>query len=359
MILVCYVFCTVLILALFFLLLLPFPKKIILRDGTPKVSVLVAARNEEHNIRDCVLSLLNQNYPTDKIQLIVGDDNSSDGTLTILNDLSKEHPSLEVYSDFKKLKGLNGKANVLAQIDTHATGEILLFTDADTEANPNWVKTLVSSFEEGIGIVTGMTVPEDKLSLFQGIDWVYALIQVIKISALGIPTTSMGNNMGVLAKAYHRVGGYAAIAHTLTEDFSLFHKIIGLKYGYRFVFQEESVLKTKPIEGLLTLLYQRKRWMTGAVKLPFIIIFILLLLAAFYPIIVYLLFNSLQVVMLIWGIKISIQALLIALAFRRLNLRVNGIKLIFYEFYSLLLTSGVLLFYILPIKVKWKGRTYS
>ena len=232
---VLYILCVLLLLGLVLLLLLPFPKTVKVEiDNNPLVSIIVAARNEEANIRACIESLLNQNYP--HIQLIVGDDDSTDRTSAILKELQEEHSNLEVYSQFEKLEGLNGKANVLAQIDQYAKGEYLLFTDADTVANPDWTRVMLSSFDKNVGIVTGMTVP--KTTLFQGIDWVYALIQVIKMSALGIPTTSMGNNMGVLSEAYQKVGGYTAVTNTLTEDYSLFHKIIEATYDYRFVFRK-------------------------------------------------------------------------------------------------------------------------
>ncbi len=353
---VIYILCLLLLLGLILLLSLPFPKQVVAQlDKNPLVTILVAARNEEANIRDCINSLLDQNYPN--IQLIVGDDESTDGTLAILDEFQRHHPAIEIYSQFDKLEGLNGKANVLAQIDRHAKGEILLFTDADTVANPDWARIMVSSFKDDMGIVTGMTVPET--SFFQGIDWVYALIQVIKISALGVPTTSMGNNMGVLAEAYRKVGGYASVKNTLTEDYSLFHKIIGENYDYRFVFQKESLLMTKPVKGLMTLLYQRKRWMTGVIQLPFVVIAILLLLAAFYPTVIFILVKTPELGVLIWTLKIMLQTLIVGTSYSRLDLNVNPLKLLLYEFYSLFLTAGVLLFYILPIKVKWKGRTYG
>ncbi len=51
-----------------------------LTENLPIVSVLVAARNEESNIALCLKSLINQNYPKEKLQILVGDDDSSDDT---------------------------------------------------------------------------------------------------------------------------------------------------------------------------------------------------------------------------------------------------------------------------------------
>ena len=59
-------------------------------DERPTVSVIVAARDEEENIQNCLTSLNNLNYPEGKIQIIIVDDKSTDSTGEIVNEFIKD-----------------------------------------------------------------------------------------------------------------------------------------------------------------------------------------------------------------------------------------------------------------------------
>ncbi|MEP7292372.1 MAG: glycosyltransferase family 2 protein, partial [Chloroflexota bacterium] len=98
----------------------------------PKVSVLVPARNEAGTISACVHSLMNQDYLN--IELIVLNDGSSDGTGEKLNNLAQRYPRLKVIHAQDDLpEGWNGKSYACQRLAERATGDWLLFTDADTE----------------------------------------------------------------------------------------------------------------------------------------------------------------------------------------------------------------------------------
>jgi chlorobactene glucosyltransferase len=98
---------------------------------TPFLSIIVPARNEEKNIKRCLLSLLNQNYPN--FELIAIDDNSTDNTLPIMNQIKKNASDrLKVISLSSRPDGWTGKGWASHQGYLHAQGKILLFTDADT-----------------------------------------------------------------------------------------------------------------------------------------------------------------------------------------------------------------------------------
>ena len=96
----------------------------------PFVSILIPARNEEKNIKACVLSLLNQKY--DHYEVIVLNDNSDDKTLDILTDIAKSYNTLTILNGTELPQGWYGKHWACHQLSKHAKGEWLLFTDADT-----------------------------------------------------------------------------------------------------------------------------------------------------------------------------------------------------------------------------------
>jgi chlorobactene glucosyltransferase len=103
----------------------------------PSVSIVVPARNEERNIKDCVASLLAQDYPN--YQVIVVDDGSTDQTTQILDAIRRSHPNgrlLTVLRASGLPPGWAGKPHALHLGASSSTGAWLLFTDADTRHAP-------------------------------------------------------------------------------------------------------------------------------------------------------------------------------------------------------------------------------
>ena len=100
----------------------------------PKISVLVPARNEEGNIKDCLDSLLSQEYPD--FQVIVLDDNSTDRTWEILSELAKNNNKLSIIKGKPLPPGWFGKHWACHQLAENAEGDLILFTDADQIQKP-------------------------------------------------------------------------------------------------------------------------------------------------------------------------------------------------------------------------------
>ncbi|MFN3394337.1 MAG: glycosyltransferase, partial [Candidatus Thermochlorobacter sp.] len=117
-----------------------------LSDATiaqPFVSILVPARNEERNIERCVSSLLAQDYP--HFEVIVLNDHSSDRTGEILARLQQRSSRLKVLDGKALPEGWLGKAWACQQLAEAASGELLLFTDADTVHNPDAARRAVAT----------------------------------------------------------------------------------------------------------------------------------------------------------------------------------------------------------------------
>src|SRR5690348_14488079 len=97
----------------------------------PLVSVLVPARNEEKRIRPCLESLLKQDYP--RYELLVLDDQSTDGTLKLLKSYAKRSGGrLKLFQGKPLPKGWVGKPWACHELSKKAKGDWLFFTDADT-----------------------------------------------------------------------------------------------------------------------------------------------------------------------------------------------------------------------------------
>jgi len=124
--------------------MLRFIKKPEIFDG-PLVSVLIPMRNEEKNAQNCLTSLRNQLYKN--YEILVLNDNSTDNTATILEQIAKEDSRIKVFNGEPLPEDWYGKPFALHQLSSHAKGSILLFTDADTEHNPASISWAVTNMQ--------------------------------------------------------------------------------------------------------------------------------------------------------------------------------------------------------------------
>jgi glycosyltransferase involved in cell wall biosynthesis len=110
------------------------------------ISVIVPVLNVAKTVRDLMESLMNLDYDEDKLEIIVVDGDSKDGTREIV----QEYPFRLVQQDGK---GLNAARNTGIK---YSTGEIIAYTDGDCVVPPNWAKAIVANFRDpGVGFVGG------------------------------------------------------------------------------------------------------------------------------------------------------------------------------------------------------------
>jgi hyaluronan synthase len=130
----------------------------------PHVSVIVPVYNEENGITQTIDSILNSDYPKDKLELIVIDDKSKDNTLqTIQNHQQKTNNNFKIVAQPQN----QGKRHAMAAGLKHCTGEILVCVDSDTILKPDAIKHLVQPFTDkdvycvcGTAIVANDTDPK-------------------------------------------------------------------------------------------------------------------------------------------------------------------------------------------------------
>lgn len=322
----------------------------------PAVSILVAARNEEHNIERCIESLILLDYPTDQLEILIGDDASEDKTYHRATGFVVKDARVKVFTIKDKLGNARGKANVLAQLAKMASGDLYFITDADVSVPASWIKEMLRGRKPGVGIVTGITGIAD--SKMQNIDWIFALGMVKVITDLKYPVTAMGNNMCVTKEAYESVGGYETIPFSITEDFELFKQVRKEGYDVVQLYNKDVLAWSHGITGLFNLLNQRKRWMYGAMQLPWPIVGLLAFQAIYFPAIIALFFFSPYWTTGIFVAKALIQNYFIIRLHLRLRLKVEYVALLFYEIYSLVLSLLSSIFFLIPLKIMWKGRKY-
>jgi cellulose synthase/poly-beta-1,6-N-acetylglucosamine synthase-like glycosyltransferase len=111
-------------------------------DNTPIVSVIVPMHNEQNNVEGCLCSLLHQQYPKDKLEIIVVNDRSTDKTGAVLEKYSRENKNLQLIRIEELPPGFAPKKYAIdTAIRSRASGEIILLTDADGRPGPLWIKS--------------------------------------------------------------------------------------------------------------------------------------------------------------------------------------------------------------------------
>lgn len=330
-------------------------------DHLPYISILIAARNEEHTIARCLTAIEALDYPKDKIEVLIGDDGSTDSTRQVIAAFIRDKPNYTCITITQSIGQLKGKQNVLAQLTKLATSNLFFYTDADIAVPPTWVKAMLGALHENVGVVTGITTMEGR-SLFaklQALDWLYALGLMQVVSDVNLPVTTMGNNMLLRREAYKQVGGFESIKFSITEDIAIFNRILAKGWGFRNVYSKEVLALSTPADGFNQFLHQRKRWMKGAMHLPVYMVIILVLHSAYYPVLLpFGFYTSAGVVLAIFLAKLGLQSLYLFVCLRRLN-RTAPLWLYFvFEIYLVITSIMLLVFYYLPVKTIWKGRKY-
>lgn len=330
---------------------------------TPKVSVLIAARNEEKHLPSLLQSLAKLDYPTDQLEILIADDQSEDQTAKIVADWVgnfKNRKLISISSDQRSHFQKNGKANALAILSEQASGEFYFFTDADCEVPGNWIQEGINCFDKKTGLVIGITQVKSR-NLFQKmqeIDW-WNTLGIVKVATdFNLPTTGLGNNMVISREAYNECGGFEKIPFSLTEDLEISKAISKLGFKIKHQVSENFLLKTKAEKDLTSLLKQRKRWMAGAMTLSFSWKMILGLQFLFYPAILVLLVINWQVGFSILGFKILFQSLFLSFFSGKVKQQLGVLHLILFEFYQIWNLCLTILYYFWPGQIEWKSRKY-
>ena len=337
-------------------------KKLEKRKDFPMVSILLAARNEEQLILRNLTAINALNYPKDKLEILIGNDESTDNTAQLVTDFIQDKPHFQLFHIDKTVGKGRGKANVLGQLAHKASGEFYFVTDVDVKLPENWILALLQEFTEGVGLVSGTTKCE-RGSLFatlQSIDWLHFMGYIKAFANAGVGCTSVGNNMAVRAEAYWQTGGYEEIDFSITEDYKLFKEVTARGWQWRTIMGEDSLGLAWYIPSIKEMLHQRKRWLIGARELPLNWKGMIILYGLFIPVVLAFFWFNPRLAFAIWISKFLVQSVFIIFLCLAAERRpFSFLYLIVYEFYVILNTAATAIFYWLPIKSIWKGREYN
>ncbi|MFQ6092943.1 MAG: glycosyltransferase, partial [bacterium] len=236
-------------------------------DDTPLVSVVVAARNEEEHIGDCLAALAAQNYPQQSYEIIVVDDRSNDRTPEVVSRWVEEADNVHLLRVGSEESPLVGKKRALDLGIRQSRGEIILTTDADCRPKPTWIRGMVSHFEPGVGLVAGYSYTEDRgegaslLQKFRSLERIGVAAVAAGSIGLGKGITCSGQNLAYRKEAYFDLGGFSKIGHLRSGDDDLLiqHLDRYTSWGKRYAISPETHVRTRAPVAVAQFIQQEKR----------------------------------------------------------------------------------------------------
>jgi len=228
----------------------------------PRVSVLVACKNEEAVVEHLVQALLDLDYPRGLLEIIVVDDASEDETGAILDRLAATRPIRVLH---RAPGSGGGKSGALNDGLRNVTGEIVVVFDADHRPRRDVVRRLVRHFEDpSVAAVQGRceisNTGDSPIALLVGIDYLagYLVNEYGRQAMHSLPAYG-GANCAVRADVLRSLGGWNTASVTEDTDLTLRVILAGLRVRYDVTAVDEE-------EGVTTIgrfWKQRYRWARG------------------------------------------------------------------------------------------------
>lgn len=245
------------------------PKTLITKPAT-KVTILIAARNEEERIHYTIEDILAQDYPKHLTEIIIVDDHSTDGTSAIISSYADRGVKLIQLNEDKPLNSYKKKA--ISRAIDFSSGELMVATDADCRMGTSWLSSIVNYYvtEHPVMISSPLAYFEER-SLFermQSLEFCY----LIGIGAAFIgnkrASTCNGANLAYRKDVFYEVGGFKGIDDLASGDDELLLQKVAKRFPDQIGFLKlrEAIVYTHAKHTLQEFLQQRKRWASKSTK---------------------------------------------------------------------------------------------
>lgn len=234
------------------------------------VTILIAARNEEENIRLTIEDILAQDYPKHLTEIIIVDDHSTDKTPEIIGSYAAQGVQLIRLSADRVLNSYKKKA--ISEAIGRSNGELMIATDADCRMGKSWLSAIVGYYEnEGLFMISSPVTYFEEASTFER-------MQTLEFSFLiGIGAAFIGNNRASTCNGanlayrkdiFYEVGGFTGIDDLASGDDELLLQKVAARFPGKigFLKRTEAIVYTHAKLNLREFLQQRQRWASKSTK---------------------------------------------------------------------------------------------
>lgn len=240
------------------------------KSAEQEVSVIIPFRDEAERIRPLLQSIKTLNYPLDKFEVIFVDDHSSDESIDIINELlSKQRIKYKVLSLPSEF---SGKKSAIEFALFHANTDYVLFTDADCELSPLWLKSMVNTaINTNAEMVLGPVAMTGNSTVAKFQIAEFLSLQFLTIGTAGInrPVLSNAANMLIKLETLNEFDDPFRRQVSSGDDVFLMEKLRQNNKTLAFSIDSRSLVKTPACEKISDLLIQRSRWLSKTKRYDF------------------------------------------------------------------------------------------
>lgn len=226
----------------------------------PRVSLLKPVTGADPELRHNLETYLHQDYPD--YETLIGVLDAGDPAAPILSELANSHVNASFHTG-SAITGANNKVRILHELAAHATGEILVISDADTRVGPDFIARLMGYFTDpSVGAATCFYRGERARTTGDGLEALHMTCVfapgVAAAELLGGINFALGAAVAIRREVLDRIGGFAAIADYLADDFQLGRRTA--MAGYRIELTDYVVEITLGGETIPEVLRREMRW---------------------------------------------------------------------------------------------------
>jgi cellulose synthase/poly-beta-1,6-N-acetylglucosamine synthase-like glycosyltransferase len=242
-------------------------EKSIAKNEVP-VTIIVAFRNEENNISNCIKCLADQIYNKELLEIILVDDHSVDDSYNTVNmTISKFSENIFRVISLKDRGISASKKNAIEVAVTEAIGKLILTTDADCIMGRNWVQSVVDFYvTEKPKLILSPVKYRFTNSIFQklqSLEFLSFIAAACGTSFFGKPILCNGANLAYEKQMFLDLAPYSDNKKYKSGDDIFLMQKVTKEYGgenIKFLKNQDSIVETFPEETLAGFLKQRVRW---------------------------------------------------------------------------------------------------
>lgn len=329
-----------------------------------KISVIIPFRNEEANLPALISSLQSQVYPTEKFEVVLVNDHSTDESFVLAKKLTESLAHVSILD----LEREEGKKAALSLGIQKASGDIVVTTDADCRAPDNWLTEINKAFSDAH---VKMAVGAVRLKGSGG----FGRMQEIEMASLvgvtggtlgwGVPSMCNGANLAFLRAPFFEVGGYLGNEKISSGDDEFLMRKFASRWkgSVRFLPESRAVVTTSAEKDLRAFVNQRLRWAgkwrkNNHLPTKVMAVTVLFFHISFISAVIFSTVGLLPIttLLLMWASRLFVESLLLITVTRFLSIRWSWLVFLFLQFlYSFYVVSiGLASQVVAPV---WKGRT--
>src|SRR3989339_232398 len=229
----------------------------------PLVTIGIPAYNEEKNIEKTLYSVIQLDYPKEKMEIIIVNDGSKDTTQQKAEKIIKQYPEYQIELINQKNQGKGAALNTAIK---KAKGEFFVCLDADSYPQKNALKKIIPCFEDNKDIAVVLpcmktVTGKNFLQKIQRYEYIINMFYKELMGKLDCIRVTPGPFSVYRTKVFEKIGGFDE--NNLTEDLEMAIRL--QKNNYKIVQTTDSTVYTVPPNTFKQLLKQRNRWYKGSI----------------------------------------------------------------------------------------------